>query len=320
MTVSTTANRWTYAGNGVTTAFAYTNIVWAAADLLVYVDGALKTLTTDYSVSGVGAGAGGNVTFVAAPASGADVVIVADVGRLQAADLIEGDPMPAEDWESRLDRVTRMVQRAHDLAARAFRLADGDPTAAIVLPDADERAGNYLTFDASGNPAVTAAVDLGATSVSAFIATLLDDADAATARGTLGAVAKAGDTLSGALDLADNLLTAPKLKDVALNGQADATFTGAESLNYASGPEFFLTVTGNVTGVTWSNWPAAGQGARAILHLKEGSGGPYTWDLSVDAWVGGSAPSPGAVGSTDTVIVFADPAGRKIAQHAGNWV
>lgn len=320
MTVSTTTNRWAYAGNGVTTAFAYTNIIWASSDLLVYVAGVLKTLTTDYSVSGVGAAGGGNVTFVSAPADAADVVIVADVGRQQPVDLIEGDSLPAADLETQVDKLTRMVQRAHDLAYRAFRLADGDPTAAIALPDAATRALKYLSFDASGNPSVVAAVDLGATSVSAFIATLLDDADAATARATLGAVAKAGDTLSGALDLADNLLTAPKLKDVALNGQADATFTGVESLNYASGPEFFLTVTGNVTGVTWSNWPAAGLGARAIVHLKQGAGGPYTVDLSVDAWVGGSAPTPGAVGSTDTVIVFADPAGRKIAQHAGNWV
>lgn len=319
MTVSTTANRWTYTGDGATVGFAYTNVIYAATDLLVYVDGVLKTLTTDYSVSGVGAAGGGTVTFVAAPAASTDVVIVADVGRLQAVDLGEGDPMPPADWETQLDRVTRMAQRAHDLASRAFRLADGDPTAAIVLPDAALRAGNYLTFDASGNPAVTAAVDLGASTVSPFAEILLDDADAAAARATLGAVAKAGDTLTGALDLADNELRSPKLKDYSLLTATDATFTGAETIDYAAGNVQFKTLTGNVTGVTWSNWPAAGIGATITLHLTQGGGGPYTLAGLVAAWVGGVAPTLGAVGTTDVVVVFNDDAGRRIGMHVGNF-
>lgn len=54
MTVSNTTSRWAYTGDGATTAFAYGNLIFAATDLKVYVAGVLKTLSTHYTVSGVG--------------------------------------------------------------------------------------------------------------------------------------------------------------------------------------------------------------------------------------------------------------------------
>ena len=75
MTISTTTNRWSYAGNGVTTVFAYTNKIFAATDLKIYLDGVLQV--SGYAVSGVGVVSGGSVTFTPAPANGVAVTIVA---------------------------------------------------------------------------------------------------------------------------------------------------------------------------------------------------------------------------------------------------
>ena len=70
MTISSTTNRVSYAGNGVTTAFAFGYKFLVNADLKVYQAGTLKTITTHYTVAGAGDDAGGTVTFLAAPANG----------------------------------------------------------------------------------------------------------------------------------------------------------------------------------------------------------------------------------------------------------
>lgn len=201
MTVSSILSRWSYTGNGATTIFAYTNRIFADSDLKVYVDGVLKTLTTDYVVSGVDSPGGGNVTFVSAPANGASVVIVRDVPATQPVDYQPNDPFPAETHEKALDRATVLVQQALDKVLRAFRLQDSDPTPEILLPTPAQRALKYLAFDAAGAPSVATEVNPGNVLVSAFMETLLDDADAAAARTTLGVVA-ASESAAGLGEIA----------------------------------------------------------------------------------------------------------------------
>jgi hypothetical protein len=54
MTVASTINKVSYTAAGSQTVFAYTFKIYVDADLKVYVNGILKTLTTDYTVSGAG--------------------------------------------------------------------------------------------------------------------------------------------------------------------------------------------------------------------------------------------------------------------------
>ena len=66
MTVSSSTNRVSYSGNGTLTTFAYTFKVFDEGDLTVILrasDGTetVQTITTHYTVSGVGDAGGGNV-------------------------------------------------------------------------------------------------------------------------------------------------------------------------------------------------------------------------------------------------------------------
>lgn len=76
---------------------------------------------------------------------------------------------------------------------------------------------------------------LTTSSVSAFIQTLFDDADAATARATLGAVAKAGDTMTGPLVLPGNASSAlqavPKQQ---LDAKADLAGSAAQAFSVSA--------------------------------------------------------------------------------------
>jgi hypothetical protein len=192
MTLSTTTNRVAYVGNGVTTAFAVPFQFFDAADLIVkavvIATGveSLKALTTDYTVSG-GAGSTGTVTALVAPASTVKWMIYRDRTRTQALDLVAGDPLPAENTESQLDKIVMQVQRAHDLASRSLRQPEGDTTAIDYLPNVVDRASMFLAFDSDGDPIASEAPVAGTgTPVSVFGATLIDDASAADAQTTLG--------------------------------------------------------------------------------------------------------------------------------------
>lgn len=198
MTVSSTTNRVSYTGNGVTTAFAFGYLFLANSDLKVVLvttaDGTetVQVLDTDYTVTGAGSGSGGTVTFSSAPASTKTVVIYRDPALIQPVDLVENDPLPAATLETAYDRAALVAQRLSDRIGRTIRQPEGDTTNIGALPAKTDRASKYLAFDVNGEPVVTA----GTTSdviVSAFVETLLDDANAAAVRATL----ELGDAAAG---------------------------------------------------------------------------------------------------------------------------
>lgn len=117
-----------------------------------------------------------------------------------------GTKFPSKTFENALDRLLYLVQRGSgdaDLALKAPFAEVGTPPSR--LPTIADRASKHLAFDASGNPigslgvpsvpatawaaTLLAAVNLDSAQtvlgISAYIKTLLDDADAAAARATL---------------------------------------------------------------------------------------------------------------------------------------
>lgn len=193
MTVSSALNRKAYTGDDATVAFATSPVVFFdESDLKVYVvttaTGAavLKTITTDYTVSG-GAGSTGTVTMLTAPASTETLVIVRELSLVQEVDFVNNEAMNAEVAEDALDKLTMMAQQLSARLDRAAALPDSDVTGAdpeLPTPEASTLLGwnsdgdalqNYSAGDISPDILVTP-----------FIETVLDDTDEATARATLG--------------------------------------------------------------------------------------------------------------------------------------
>lgn len=121
MTLTTTNNRKDYVGNGVQTVFAYDFLLLKGTDMEVRVDGVLKTLTTDYTISGVGVPAGGNVTFITAPANAAAVLLLRVVPATQPTDYQDNSKFPAQSHEDQLDRTAMMVQQHDESLGRALK-------------------------------------------------------------------------------------------------------------------------------------------------------------------------------------------------------
>lgn len=231
MTIETTANRISYTGSGTTGPFSFPYYFLADGDLTVIkttiADGTEETLTltTDYTVSGAGEAAGGSVTLVATLSSAYKLTIIRDPDILQPADYPANDRFPAATHEEALDRATMILQRLKDLIDRSFRLSDGD-VSGISLILSNLSAGELIAVNAAGDGIESvAAADVDLTTVSAFIQTLLNDADAATARITLAALGTAGGTLTGDLNFAAGI-------NAVFEGTADdayeATLTGGD--------------------------------------------------------------------------------------------
>ena len=154
MTISTTESRISYNGNGVTTVFAFPYRFLANGDLVVLAVSAagvetVKTLTTDYTLTGAGDDAGGSVTMLVAPASGTRLVIYRDTEVVQETDYISGDPFPAETHERALDRLTMIAQEIGSDADRSIKVPVGDSSSlTTTLPAAANRLDKFIVFDA----------------------------------------------------------------------------------------------------------------------------------------------------------------------------
>ncbi len=201
MTFTNQTNRTSATGNaavGQTVAFAFP--INASSDLLVIqrvtATGVETTLaeTTNYTVKDPSGltdptadwSSGGTLTTVTAVAATAQIHIIRNTPMQQTLDLAAGGTFNAENLEAALDKNTKLVIENDDGLGRSVRFPKTDPAASrVAIPNSIERASSYLTFDASGIPTATSTLATGTATISAFGATVIDDANADAAMTTL---------------------------------------------------------------------------------------------------------------------------------------
>lgn len=153
--VTPAANR--YVGNGSTSVFAYTFSILSSAHLEVLVNDVVQTLGTHYTLSGVGASGGGNVTFTLgnAPASGATVTLLRKQPAEQQSEYTL-EPFPPERIEQDFDKAVMLLQQILEILRRTPSIKKSSTLANLVLPVA---ASGFLRWNATGTQLETAAVD-----------------------------------------------------------------------------------------------------------------------------------------------------------------
>jgi hypothetical protein len=116
-------------GNGVTTLFPYNFKILDQTHIEVKVDGVLKVLGADYTVTGVGLSNGGNVVFGVAPANGAVVQRARKVPYTRAQDYQNNGDFKENTVDSDFDLIEMQVQQlAADARARSRRRSRSPPT------------------------------------------------------------------------------------------------------------------------------------------------------------------------------------------------
>lgn len=200
MTIESTIHRDDYTGNGSTNEYDFTFKTFSDTDLLVVVADTAGTettlvLNTDYTVDGAGDDAGGSITLLDASQDWIDddgfletgyaLVIKRVRPLLQETDIENQGPYYAHLHENAFDHFIMIAQQQQDQIDRSLRLPETEE-GLTDLPGAAARANKFLAFDADSNPIASAGGISNSIPVTSFIETLLDDANAAAARTTLG--------------------------------------------------------------------------------------------------------------------------------------
>lgn len=166
-----------YVGNGVATVYSTNYKALAKADVIVAIDGSLKTVDVDFAVTGLNQDTGFSVTFVTAPASLANVVIYRSTRRQRLTDYQQSGDFLTPTVNPDFDNAILQIQELQEQSSRALTLPITDSPAGIAgaaLGTVDNRKGKYLFFNAITG-AIEYAVSLVATALSqSIIAQLLN--------------------------------------------------------------------------------------------------------------------------------------------------
>lgn len=237
MTVSNVTNRTSATGSGSSgqvVSFSFPITATSDLDVIkrVTATGVETTLaeTTNYTVVITGT-TGGTVTTVTTIETTEEIHIIRDTPKTQALDLEQGGAFNAENIESALDKNTKLAIDNDDAITRSLRAPTTDSTVLdLEIPNSIDRASKSLTFDASGNVTATAAATT-TVAFSDFGETLVDDANAAAARTTLGAQASNANltTLAGLAVANSNFIVGDGTNWVVETGATARTSMGVTS-------------------------------------------------------------------------------------------
>jgi len=201
------------------------------SDINVYVDGVLKTITTDYDITG-GDGSTGQIDFVVATepdiqqvtgATGGSVVIITrHIPIERVTDFPSGIDINRAALNTQFDTVIGMIADVNTKSGRALSIADSEVATSLVLPSIANRAGRVLSFNSS-----TGAVEAG------NLNSLISDNTAQTAADRvqtgLDVIATNADAVATAADRVQTGLDAVQTGLDAVATAADRVQTGLDA-------------------------------------------------------------------------------------------
>jgi len=198
------------------------------ADLNVYVDGTLKSISTHYTVSGGSGSTGAVAISVTGATGGSTVVITRDIALARTTDFPTSGSFQIATLNTELDRFTAIAADLKDSVDRGLILSDSDSSVSTTLPLLANRKGTVLGFNAStgaveAGPSITAVQSLA--DVTASI-NLLGTSDAVSDMNTLATTSNVNN-ISSVAGIASNVSTVAGIASDVTAVAGDATDIGA---------------------------------------------------------------------------------------------
>ena len=302
MTIATdTARTGPYSGNGSTVAFAYGFKVIDQAHLVVTLTvtatgvQTVQTLTTHYSVSGVGESSGGNVTMETAPTSAQTLTISRAVTKSQTTDLVNRGAVQPEVLETALDRGVQMVQDLDEVVDRSVRFAVSANLSSFN-PDVPTPVASKIIGINAANNAFELIDEPSASAATATTKASEAAASAVTASTKASEASSSASTASGHASTASTQATlatnyAVKVDGVAASSDhsSKAWAVGGSGVTDTSGKgaakEWSIETSGTVDGTSYSSKEYAlgvqGSNGGSSKQWALGGGGSYTISTAV---------------------------------------
>lgn len=147
-----------YTATAGQTVFVYPFPIFDAGDIVVEQNGTVLTLSTDYTVSGVAAEDGGDITLTSGASSGDIMTIYRDMALNRLIDYQQNGDFLAANVNRDFDRLWLSLQQlqggadAGEGVGRAWRASPDDTLAdaELVIADLATRAGRIVGFDSNG--------------------------------------------------------------------------------------------------------------------------------------------------------------------------
>jgi len=152
--INDTTPRVQYTATSGQTVFTVSFEFFENADLKVYKNSTLLTLTTHYTVTGAGVTGGGSITLVPGATAGDILTITRNLAVKRVTDFPTSGPFNVDALNTDLDRLTAMMQEREDGLARVVTLSETDTAVNLQLPVAASRTSKVLGFDSTGNAIV----------------------------------------------------------------------------------------------------------------------------------------------------------------------
>jgi hypothetical protein len=315
--INDTPNRVRYTATAAQTVFSVPFQFLTAADLKLYQNGTLKTLSTHYTVTGAGASSG-TVTLVSGAALSDDILIVRDMPVQRIGDFPVSGPFDVASLNDQLDAQTMMVR---DMETRIDRRLLRQPVADLPetlsdIPAKAARANLYLGFDANGQPKA----DLPNAAVITDYGDRIEDLE--TISGGLSAVGTVADNIASIntvvtnigdiQTVAGNIVDVSNFADVYYGPSASNPTTRKDSSALQTGDLYFNTVDKEIRVWGGSSWQS---GAAAAISVQQFSGNgsttAFTLSLSTSSenntqvYVSGVYRQKDAYSVSGTTLTFA---------------
>ena len=325
--------------NGSTTNFAFSFSINVEADIAVYVNTTLKTISTHYTVSITSSTGAGSITFTSGntPTNGQIVTLMSKTALARASVYTSGGTINATSLETDFDTNMMLFQQQDERLDRVIMAPVDDATSInMTLPNKDARKGGVLGFNAtSGNPEATSQVTDAAVNVSTVSVGGSATATVAVSGGTAtfalgiptGATGATGPAGSGDMsDLTDD--TSPQLggnldtnshniliddahfiADESGNEQIVFQTTGSavnhlEVTNNAAGSNPILGAAGGDTNIGIALAPkGTGEVVVAAGNLNYGGTAVTSTGAEINLIAGGTARGTTAVADGDGMLV-----------------
>ena len=220
-------------------------------DLNVYVDGTLKVLTTDYTVTG-GSGSTGTVNFnspVVGASGGSTVVLTREIDLERTTDFPTSGPFNIASLNTELDRMVAIQAELKDQVDRSLKLTDYDASVNLELPELNSRKGKTLAFNATTGAVVAGPSISDVQTISAAgadIARLADIEDGTLATDAIQTAASISANITTVAGISANVTTVAGISADVTAVASDTANIGVVSLNITN----VNTVAGISSNVT----------------------------------------------------------------------
>ena len=139
-----------YIGNGTQKEFIYPFAIFSEENLKVSLNAGVQS--SGYLVFGVGASAGGSITFNVAPANGIIVRLERRLEISRTTDFLEGGNFAARSVNNELDYLVASIQQVQSDTKPMLRYPSSELLNSATLPERAQRAGRVLGFNGNGDP------------------------------------------------------------------------------------------------------------------------------------------------------------------------